>query len=281
MKLIDGKIIAQEILEDLQNKVAALSYAPLFIDVVVGDDPLSLKFVQIKGRTAEKIGINFKMVQLEQSLSTEAIIDKINELQEEPNLSGLIVQLPLPEHLDKQKILDAINPKFDVDCIGTNNTEAFYSGNAKIFPPTAAAIVSLLDSLGLDLSDKHVLVIGQGDLVGKPVAHMLKSRGLKVTTANSQTQNLASITPFADIIISGTGKMGLLYGSMIKEGAVVIDAGTAESSGGIKGDVDFDSVSKVASAVSPVPGGVGPVTVAKLLENVYEVAKLGKVALED
>lgn len=281
MKIIDGKIIAQDILGDLQKKVSALAFSPLFIDVVVGGDSVSLKFVEIKGRTAERIGINFKKVQLEESVSTEDVIDEINQLQTEPNLCGLIVQLPLPEHLDKQKILDAINPRFDVDCIGTKNMHEFYNGNATIIPPTAAAIVGLLDSLSLDLKEKHILVIGQGDLVGKPTTHMLKSRGLKVTTANSQTQNLASITPFADVIIAGTGKMGLLYGSMVKEGVVIIDAGTAESSGGIKGDVDFDSVSKVASAISPVPGGVGPVTVAKLLENVYEVAKLSKVTQED
>lgn len=271
---IDGKQLAQKILADLKLRVAKLGFTPLFCDVLVGDDPVSLSYVNIKGKTAKAVGLDFKIAAFPDTITTEALVQEIQALNQESHMAGLIVQLPLPPHIDRDIVLDAIDPRIDVDGIGKNNTELFYDNKAQLVPPTAAAIIHILDSLQIDLSGKHFLVIGQGELVGKPITHLLRQRGYHVVTGDHATENLASIIPHSDVVISGTGQPKLIYGSMVKPGAVVIDAGTAESSGGIVGDVDFESVSAVAGYVSPVPGGVGPVTVAKLLENVVRVAEI-------
>jgi methylenetetrahydrofolate dehydrogenase (NADP+) / methenyltetrahydrofolate cyclohydrolase len=271
--IINGKQLAADLENSLVARVQSLSFKPLLSDVLVGSDPVSLSYVHIKSKAAERVGFDFKLVQLPAHASTEEVITAIAEVQAIPELCGLIVQLPLPEHVDRQEALNALKVAVDVDCLSAEASLSFYEGKSTLVPPTAGAIISMLDSLSLDLESLRILVIGQGDLVGKPVTHILKQRGLQVTTADHSTLNLAAITPYADIIISGTGQPKLLYGSMIKPGGIVIDAGTAESGGGIVGDVDFESVAAVASWVSPVPGGVGPLTVAKLLENVCIVAE--------
>ena len=272
-KLIDGKKIAREILDGLKEEVSKLSFKPLFCDILIGDDAVSESYVRIKGRQAESVGIGFLLKQLETTCTTETVIAEIKKIQEQPNLCGLIVQLPLPPSLNKEQILTAINPKIDVDCLGKENLTCFYSNNLKIIPPTAAAIVYLLENLDLDLFKRNILVVGQGELVGKPVSHLLKNKGYNVVVADQKTADLKAKTIKADVIISATGQPNLITGGMIKTNAVVIDAGTAESESGIVGDVETDSVGLVASLVSPVPGGVGPVTVAMLLRNVVEAAK--------
>lgn len=271
--IIEGKKIAAQILRDISDGLTQSKDRPVLCDILVGSDPVSLSYVKIKEKAAINAGFGFLLEKMHDQSTTEDVIETIARVQREPGLAGLIVQLPLPTHINRQQVLDAINPEVDVDCLGAAASRNFYSEKSGLIPPTAGAVLAVLDSLNLDLSAKRFLVIGQGDLVGKPVTHLLKARGYAVTTADSSTENLANITPFADVVISGTGQAGLIYGSMIKPGAIVIDAGTAESSGGIVGDVDFESVDKVASYLSPVPGGVGPVTVAKLFENVLEVAK--------
>lgn len=272
-KLIDGKKIARKILDGLKEEVGKLTFKPLFCDILIGDDAVSESYVRIKGRQAESVGIDFLLKKLPNTYTTEAIITEIKKIQEQPDLCGLIVQLPLPQSLNKEQILTAIDPKIDVDCLNSENLKKFYSNNSKIIPPTAAAIVYLLESLDLDLFKSDILVVGQGELVGKPVSHLLKNKGYKVIVADQKTADLKAKTIKADVIISATGQPNLITGNMIKTNAVVIDAGTAESDGGIVGDVETDSVGMVASLVSPVPGGVGPVTVAMLLRNIVEVAK--------
>ena len=188
-------------------------------------------------------------------------------------MCGLIIQLPLPLQINTQEVLNAIALRIDVDCTGGTNGDLFYSGKALIEPPTALAICELLDSIGVDLANKKFLVVGQGQLVGKPVSFILKQKGYTVDVADDKTENILDLMKQADVIISAAGKPKLITGEKIKPGAIIIDAGTAESDGGIVGDVDFESVRNVASAISPVPGGVGPVTIAKLLQNVLKVAK--------
>jgi len=272
--IIDGKAIAQTILERLEIEVANLPFRPVFIDCVVGDDPVSLSYVRIKGKTAEKLGLEFKIAQYPATISTEALIDELTTLQSDARLCGLIVQLPVPDHIDKQAVIDAIKPELDVDCIGTTNMQTFYSNNAQhMTPPTAGAIIELLSSLDMPFEGKSIIVVGQGELVGRPVTQMLRAQGLEVHTADESTTNLAELLTGADIVISATGQPNLITGSMIKVGSVIIDAGTTESNGGIVGDVEFSSVEPKASHISPVPGGVGPVTVAKLLENVALIAR--------
>jgi methylenetetrahydrofolate dehydrogenase (NADP+)/methenyltetrahydrofolate cyclohydrolase len=193
-------------------------------------------------------------------------------------MCGIIVQLPLPPHIDRQKVFDAIAPELDVDCLGRAASEKFYSGDTAIGFPTALSCMVLLDSLKIDLKNKKITVLGQGMLVGRPVTALLRFRGLVpgIVDINTPAKEKTDLIKNADILISGMGAGKTITGDMVKPGVVIIDAGTSESEGGIVGDVDLESVRDVASFVSPVPGGVGPVTVALLLKNVLTVAKKHK-----
>jgi methylenetetrahydrofolate dehydrogenase (NADP+)/methenyltetrahydrofolate cyclohydrolase len=273
MEIIDGKKIAQDILDKLQLRIQALSTKPILCDVLVGNDPVSLSYVNIKKRKAEQVGIEFKLAQFNEQISNEELIFEIQKLNSLPNICGLIVQLPLPSHLDRQKVLNSILERIDVDVLTSVNSQKFYKNDKILIPPTASAVIYLLEISQINLRDKNILVVGHGELVGKPVAYLLKQRGLSVTVADEQTQNLGLLSKEADVIISGTGVPKLITSNMIKPGVIIIDAGTAESGSSIVGDVDFEGVSGLASFISPVPGGVGPVTVAKLLENVVTVAE--------
>lgn len=271
--IIDGKKIRAEILEEVKKGVAQLSFQPVFCDVLVGSDPVSAQYVKMKGRTAESVGIHFHNAHFPIDITTDQLIDEVHKLKDIPNMCGLIVQLPLPAHLDKQKILDSIDQSIDVDCLGQDASTVFYNSSIEIGYPTALSCMKILDSLNINLEDKKIAVIGQGQLVGRPVAHLLKIRNLEVSIVTRDTDHKDDIIKNADVIISGTGAGKLLTGEKIKEGAILIDAGTSESNGSIVGDVDLDSVQGIASFVSPVPGGVGPVTVGILLQNVLKVAQ--------
>ncbi len=271
--IIDGRKIRDNILEEVKKEIKTLNFQPLFCDVLVGDDPVSRQYVEMKAKTAESIGIKFHNVYFPESIKNEDLILEIEKIKDIPNMCGLIVQLPLPAQFDKQKILNAISPSVDVDCLNEETSNLFYSNKSLIGFPTALACVEILDSLNTDLENKNIVVLGRGMLVGKPVAYILKNRGYKVEVVSSQTENANEIIKNADVIISAMGKGKFIKGDMIKEGAIVIDAGTSESTGGIVGDVDLESVEKKASYISPVPGGVGPVTVAILLKNVLLTAK--------
>ncbi len=292
MQIIDGKKIREKILEKVKKEVATLSFEPVFCDVLVGEDPVSMQYVKMKGNTAISVGINFHNAFFPSTITTEELVKEIDKLNKIPNMCGIIIQLPLPVSIDRRIILDAIDPKLDVDFLGSVAGNKFYNGQAKRGFPTALACMVILDSLNLDnnpstsLRTRKIVVLGQGDLVGKPITALLKSRGLNPIIITSKTpardaygmtianrENKENLIKEADIIISGIGKGKYITGDMIKEGAILIDAGTSESDSGIIGDVDLRSVSDVASFVSPVPGGVGPVTVAMLLENVLYVAK--------
>ena len=273
MQIIDGKKLANEILGKVKNEVQALNFVPIFCDVLVGDDLSSLQYVKMKAKAAESVGIKFHNANFSLSITTPELINEIKILNKIPNMCGIIIQLPLPPHLDTRALLDSIDLDLDVDCLGAEASAEFYAGYSKTGFPTALACVALLDTLPIDLKDKKVAVLGQGDLVGKPVAALLKFRGLNPDILRSQTENKEKIIKEADIIISGIGKSKYITGNMIKQGVVLIDAGTSEEYGGIFGDVDLESVKDVAGFVSPVPGGVGPVTVAMLLNNVLTVAR--------
>ena len=188
-------------------------------------------------------------------------------------MSGIIVQLPLPAHLDKTAILGAIDPVLDIDCIGAYNSDRFYESVPGMSFPTALAIIEILDGLPVDLYKKNIVMMGNGELVGKPVVELLTRRNIPVTVIDSKTKNPTEILQSADIIISAIGKENILTGDMVQEGAIVIDAGTSESNGGVVGDVDQSTVLGKASMLAPVPGGVGPVTVAMLFRNLFETAE--------
>jgi methylenetetrahydrofolate dehydrogenase (NADP+)/methenyltetrahydrofolate cyclohydrolase len=285
MTILDGKKLKNEILAKVKKEVATLPFVPVFCDVLVGNDSASIQYVQMKAKNAEMVGIKFHNANFPATITTPELIKEIKILNKIENMCGIIVQLPLPEHLDKQTILDSIDPELDVDCLGKIRSEKFYQsygGENDLGFPTAVACLNLLDSINLDnnpltaLRTRKIVVLGQGNLVGKPVVALLKFRGLNPEIIRSKTENKEKIIKEADIIISGMGKGKYITGDMIKTGAVLIDAGTSEDNSGIVGDVDLESVKNVASYVSPVPGGVGPVTVAMLLNNVLKVAKMRK-----
>ncbi len=271
--IIDGRKIKENILENIKEEVSVLPFTPVFYDVVVGDDKTSALYVRIKSKNAISVGIKFRTIEFPNSITTEELIEKIDTFNKVPHLCGLIVQLPLPNHIDRKIILDAINPSIDVDCLGKEASEKFYNDIGEIKYPTAIACLNILDSLNLDLTNKKIVVLGQGVLVGRPVAHLLRSEGLQIETINSKTDNTLDLIKNADVIISGIGQGKFITGEMIKKGVVIIDAGTSEENGAIIGDVDVDSVMNIASYITPSPGGVGPVTVAMLLKNVLKTAK--------
>lgn len=284
MHIIDGKKLGMEILFKVKSEVASLSFTPVFCDVLVGNDPSSLQYVGMKKKTAELVGIKFHNANFPGDITTDELVREIKLLNKVKNMCGIIIQLPLPTHLDRQKILNAIDSHLDVDCLGSIASEKFYKNENIVGFPTALACMAVLDSLDLDLhllvGKKNIVVLGQGLLVGKPVSALLRFRNLSPVVITSQTPNKEEFIKQADVIISGIGRGKYITGDMIKKGAVLIDAGTSESSSSppdarasIVGDVDLESVKDVASYVSPVPGGVGPVTVAMLLGNVLQVAK--------
>lgn len=273
--IIDGKKLQKEFLEHIKNDVALLPFKPVFCDVVVGNDPVSLQYVKMKQRTAESVGILFHEAFFKEDITTEELVGEIKKLNTVENMCGIIVQLPLPVTLDKQKVLDAIDPKLDVDYLGTEASNLFYAGDSfgtKGFP-TAFAVLAIIHSLNLDFTDKKVVMLGQGQLVGKPVTASLRFLGVEPFVVTNDTPDKEKIIKEADVIISGIGQGKYITGSMIKEGVVLIDAGTSEEGTSIVGDVDQESVMGIAGALSPVPGGVGPVTVAMLLKNVLTVAQ--------
>ncbi len=273
MKIIDGKKIRNKILISIKKEVASLPFQPIFCDVLVGNDKASAQYVQMKKNRAEEVGIKFHSANFPETIKTEDLIKEIKKLNKVEHMCGIIVQLPLPESIDTRAILNTIDSNLDVDCLGKVASEKFYGGLTSVCPPAALACIKLLDFSGVSLKNKKIVVLGQGKLVGKPVSALLKFRGLKSVAISSKSKNKKEIIKEADVIISGIGKGKFITGDMIKKGAVLIDAGTSESEGSVVGDIDFESVKDKAGFISPVPGGVGPVTVAMLLNNVLHVAK--------
>ncbi len=275
MKIIDGKKIRDEILAKVKMEVAGLPFQPIFCDILVGDNPTSEQYVRMKARYAESVGIKFHSERFVESSTTKDLIEEIRKINNMKDMCGLIVQLPLPENFNEQEVLNAVSPNIDVDCLNTKTNELFYRGEGEIKFPTALACMHILDSLNIEMMGKNIVVIGQGILVGRPVTYLLEEKGLKVDVVISITEEniKRELIKNADIIISAAGQEKIIKGDMIKPGVVIIDAGTSESGGGIVGDVDIESIIDIECTVSPVPGGVGPVTVAMLLNNVLQVAK--------
>lgn len=268
MEIIDGRKVRDAILAKVEKRIRALPFKPIFCDVLVGDNDVAAQYVRMKERTAESIGLKVVHGVYPGNITTEELIQELKRLSALPNMAGLIVQLPLPQGLDTRRVLDAIAPNVDVDATSTVSSDLFYGNKASYLFPTAAASVTLVDSFVPDLTGKKIVVVGQGMLVGRPVTHLLRSRGLDVATIDRETKNPDEILKEADVIVTGVGKAKLINGNNIKKGVVIVDAGTSESNGAIVGDVDRETVEPLAAAISPVPGGVGPVTVAMLMQNV-------------
>ena len=268
MMLLDGKALAQKILAELKEEIAILKKRLRLAVVVVGNDPVVRSFIAEKKKAAEAVGIDVRIYPFDTSITTNELRKRTAEIVHEKKNTGVIVQLPLPPQINKQYILNAITPEKDADALSSRAIGDFAVGKSPIIPPVVGAVKALFEEYKIDYAEECIVVVGAGSLVGRPVALWLMREGATVMVITEKTPNPEAVLRQADIIISGAGKPRLITGDKIKEGAVVIDAGTSESAGEIVGDVDFDSVAAKASYIAPVPGGVGPLTVAVLMRNV-------------
>ncbi|MDP3778823.1 MAG: bifunctional 5,10-methylenetetrahydrofolate dehydrogenase/5,10-methenyltetrahydrofolate cyclohydrolase [bacterium] len=276
MEILDGKKCSQQIIARLKEEVAGMTKPLRLAVVVVGTDPVVQKFIARKRKAAEEIGIDFRVYPFEETVSANELRARVAEIVHEEKNTGVVIQLPLPVHIGKQHILNAVTPEKDVDVLSARAMGNVMVGKSPIISPVAGAVKALFEEYKIEYKGKRVVVMGAGALVGKPVALWLLSEGVGFSVVNHETLNAPELLKEADIIISGIGKQGFITGGMVKEGVVIVDAGTSESNGKLAGDVDFETVSKKASFITPVPGGVGPMTVAMLLHNVVELGKRQK-----
>jgi len=272
--ILDGKMLRDKIFESLKAKLDKMQQKPTLAVILVGENPASQIYVRNKKKTAEKLGINSLSIEYPSDISEEELLNKIKELNSDEKVTAILVQLPLPAHINKNRIIDAILPQKDVDGLTPYNLGKLFSGEEPyVYPCTPKGILLLLDEYNIKLDGKNIVVVGRSNLVGKPVAQMLLKRNATVTMCHSHTKNLSEITKTADIIVSAVGKK-VIGEKMLKSDCVVIDVGIfRDENGKISGDVDFENVSKTAAYISPVPGGVGPMTIASLMLNTVELAR--------
>lgn len=272
--ILDGKMLRDQIFESLKAKLDKMQQKPTLAVILVGENPASQIYVRNKKKTAEKLGINSLSIEYPSDISEEELLNKIKELNSDEKVTAILVQLPLPAHINKNRIIDAILPQKDVDGLTPYNLGKLFSGEEPyVYPCTPKGILLLLDEYNIKLEGKNIVVVGRSNLVGKPVAQMLLKRNATVTMCHSHTKNLSAITKTADIIVSAVGKK-VIGEKMLKSDCVVIDVGIfRDENGKISGDVDFENVSKTAAYISPVPGGVGPMTIASLMLNTVELAR--------
>ncbi len=274
--IIDGKKLASEIKARLKEEIKSFKQKPGLAIILLGNNPASEIYVKNKLKACEEVGIYSELRRLSgDDVSEKRVIDIIEKLNSNDKINGIIVQMPLPEHLNVQKVVDAICPLKDVDGLTTYNQGKLARGDLSgIIPATPCGVIKLIESVEKNLEGKRVVVLGRSILVGRPTAVLLELKNCTVTVCHSKTKNQEEICRQADILISAVGKLNLVRKEMVKEGAIVIDVGINREGDGIKGDVDFENAKEVAGHITPVPGGVGPMTVACLLENVAKAAKL-------
>lgn len=276
-QLIDGKAIAAEITEEMRLRAQALrekGIVPCLAVILAGNDPASEIYVRNKRRACKRAGIESRMIRLDQSVSREEILREIHALNQDPAVHAVLVQLPLPGHLDETEILSAVLPEKDADGFHPLNAGRLLTGEKGVLPCTPAGCMELLRRTGISLSGAEAVVIGRSNIVGKPMALLLLRENCTVTLCHSRTKNLAEHVRRADVVICAVGRPGLVTGEMIKPGATVIDVGINRlADGRVVGDADFESVSPVAGAITPVPGGVGPMTIAMLMKNAILAAE--------
>lgn len=279
MELLDGRKVANEILESLTKEVSNLqqqNISPKLAVILVGNNPASLSYIKQKRKACEKTGIQWEQFDYEESITTEELINKIDELNSREDIHGILVQLPLPEHVYAPEVIKAIDPKKDVDGFTAYNIgKMFLSTEFEHLPPcTPAGVIKLLDYYKIDPTGKDATVVGASNIVGKPLSTMLLNRNATVTTCHIHTKDLKAQTLKADIVCVAVGKINLITEDMVKDGVVLVDIGVnRKDDGKLCGDADFESISKKASYITPVPGGVGPMTVACLMENTVTAAK--------
>lgn len=286
-RLLDGKAIAGQIKDELAEEIVEFiennAAVPTLAAVLVGDDPASEVYVRNKRKDCEQVGMESQLHRLPGDTDQEQLLDLIAQLNKSNEVHGMLVQLPLPKQIDAARILDAINPWKDVDAFHAENVGRIIQGRPRFLPCTPHGVQQLLHRSGISINGQHVVVVGRSDIVGKPLAIMLVQRtsqlgpdcaNATVTVCHSKTKNLAELTRQADVLVAAVGQARLITGEMVKPGAAVIDVGINRTDEGLVGDVDFDSVREVAGHLTPVPGGVGPLTRAMLLRNTLTAANL-------
>lgn len=283
-KIIDGKALSEKIKQDLVPTIEALKakgITPSLTVVLVGEDPASQVYVRNKHNTFIKMGLDSTVVSLAEDISQEDLLAKIYQLNEDPKVNGILVQLPLPAHLDSQLVIQNIKSEKDVDGFHRLNAGALMTGQPQLIPCTPYGIMKMLEDQGVQLRGAEAVIIGASNIVGKPIALLLQKADATVTICNSKTKDLAAHTKRADVLVVATGRPGMIRGDMIKPGAVVIDVGINRlDDGKLMGDVNFTEACEIASAVTPVPGGVGPMTITMLLVNTIQ-ATMHQHGLED
>ncbi len=277
-RILDGKAIAAQIEQEIRAELDELKskhgIAPGLAVVLVGENPASEVYVRNKERKCNDLGIRSIVRRLPESASEQEVIDAVRQLNEDESVHGIIVQLPLPKHVDPEVVISHIDPNKDVDGFHPVNVGWMFIGRNRFVPCTPAGIVEILDRSGIEIEGKRAVVIGRSNIVGKPLSILLLQRNATVTVCHSRTIDLPNITRQADILVAAVGRARFVTAEMVKEGAVVIDVGINRVDDKIVGDVDFDAVKEVASAITPVPGGVGPLTVIMLMRNTVLAAKM-------
>ena len=272
MVILDGKKLSLKVLQTVKERVEKLNMTPHLVVILVGDDSASKIYVNNKKKAAEKVGIKSTVIELPESTQENELLEKITELNNNPEVTGILVQLPLPKHIDKNKVITTISPKKDVDGFTPENAGKLAAGIEPYFyPATPQGIIMLLDEYGIEIEGKNAVVLGRSNIVGKPMAQMLLSRNATVTVCHSYTKDIEDKIKTADILISAVGKK-IVRCKMGYKNSVVVDVGIhRDSNGKITGDVDFDFVSDSCGYISPVPGGVGPMTIASLMYNASKI----------
>ena len=274
--VIDGKAIAAEVYEGLEGRIEKLKkkgVVPRVAIIEIGEDEMSKRYVSLKENAAIRLGMECVTYHLVSSTPERRVLDLIARLNADPSVHGMLVQMPLPEHMDTKAVLDSIDPEKDIDGIHFCNQGKLLNGEPAIIACTPRAIVHMLDRIGVDIESRHTVVVGKSILVGRPIAMCFLNRSATVSVCHTKTQNLGELTKNADILIVAAGSAGLIKADMVKEGAVVIDVGQTNIDGKLCGDVDFDEVAPKASYITKVTGGVGPMTVAMLMTNLVDCAE--------
>ncbi|OPY37205.1 MAG: Bifunctional protein FolD protein [Methanoregula sp. PtaU1.Bin051] len=271
--ILDGKACSEQRLEILRDEIDESGLSPHLATVIVGSDPASQMYVRMKHRACERVHIGSVGIELTADATTEKVIASVRQLNEDPEIDGILVQLPLPRQVETGRVIKAVRPDKDVDGYHPVNLGLLFSATPRFAPCTPRGIMTLLAANRIPVAGKHAVILGRSVDVGRPMAALLLNADATVTVCHSKTRNLADVTRQADILVSSVGKAHFVTAGMVKKGAVVIDVGINQLNGKLVGDVDFAAVSSIASAITPVPGGVGPMTIATLMENTFQAAK--------
>ena len=272
-QLIDGKAVARQIEQEVVAAISRLGFKPGLVAVRVGSDPASEIYVRNKAKKARELGLEGNELVFPETMSEADLLAEVDRLNRDDAVDGILVQLPLPKHIDSRKVIDAISPAKDVDGFHPINVGMLHLGRPTLAPCTPAGVIRLIESTGEPIDGKHAVIIGRSDIVGKPMAALLLAKNATVTICHSRTRDLAGVARQADILVAAIGRPRFVTAEMIQPGAIVIDVGINRVDGKLAGDVDFAAAQEVASWITPVPGGVGPMTIAMLMKNTATAAE--------